>query len=569
MILIDRQWLVDTLATLAWNEREVIVILDSEDRILAQVGSGAVPESLRYRDLVDLATSPMRYGKGFLVSSASSPVLDWKVVSFLPEAVFMRPVTSLQTVALVGLGVCLLAGGLMAFGFSKRNYTRISEVTREMADLAGIRLESGNEFTVLREAVSATLTWKAKLDSDLRQNTAAMRQSFLCRLVRGRFASTSEVEQSFADYGIVPLSPYYAVFIVHPEGLATIPPQEAARKLASFIIANAVEGIIGRSHRGFVAEHDDLFVCVVSLRLLSALEWNNDLDSIIADTRACFAQTFGLKTSVGLSSVLCGIESIPQAFQEALDALEYKLVVGSETVIRYADVGSRRSTYTYRCSLETEQQLYNAVRLGDEEKAEEILDLIAERNLRSGDVSIQGLKCFIFDMYHLLSQAAATVDESRRREQSEIAQPLMRALEGDTSLPALEREIRGVVLEACRSMRGVRKDNRLAISIREFVELNHADLNLSIRMIADHFDMSQGYVSKLFREMTGQGLLDFIAGVRIAHAKQLIATGRRSLEDVAGRVGYTNANALIRAFKKHEGITPGRYRDSGTPADEP
>jgi hypothetical protein len=233
------------------------------------------------------------------------------------------------------------------------------------------------------------------------------------------------------------------VFIVHPEGLpdSTAHPHEAGRKLASFIIANAVEAIIGRLHRGFVTEYDDMLVCIVSLRLLSALEWNNDLDAIIASTRSYLSETFGLRTTVGVGTLVNGMESIPQAFQEALDALEYKLVVGAETVIRYGDVRNRRSAY--RCSLETEQQLYNAVRVGDEEKAEEILGLIADRNLRAGEVSIQSLKCFIFDMYNLLSQAATTVDESRQRELAEIIQPLMRALSGDSSLIALEQEVLG------------------------------------------------------------------------------------------------------------------------------
>ncbi len=563
VILLDRQWLVDTLAALTWNEQESTIIMDPEDRILARAGSEPIPPDLRYRDLADIESLRTRYGRGLMVTSASSPVADWKVVSVLSEAVFMRPVTSLQTLTLAGLGVCLVAGGLMAYSFSKRNYNRISEVTREMASLAGIRMESGNEYAMLREAVSATLSWKVKLDSDLEQNSAAMRQNFLRRLVRGRFASVAEAEQSFADFAVVPLSPYHAVFIIHPEGVPdqSSPPHEAGRRLASFIIANAVEAIIGRTHRGFVTEYDEMLVCVVSLRLLSALEWNNDLEVIVAETRAYLSDTFGMRTSVGMSSVLSGIESIPQAFQEALDALEYKLVVGPERLIRYAEVRNRGSTY--RCSLETEQQLYNAVRMGDEEKAAEILDLIVKRNLRSGEVSIQGLKCFIFDMYNLLSQAAATVEESRQRELAEAVQPLMRVLSADSSLDALEREVYRIVLEVCRSMRSVRKDNRLAFSIREYVEQNFADLNLSIGMIAERFGMCQGYLSKLFREMTGQGLLDFIAGVRITHAKALIANGRLSLEAVAGSVGYTSANALIRAFKKHEGITPGRYRDVG------
>jgi AraC-like DNA-binding protein len=566
VILVDRAWFTDTLDALAWNEQESIAILDREDRILAQVGRGAIPAGLRYDEMDDLKTLRMRYGKGLLLTAVTAPVSGWKVVSVLPEEALMRPVTSLQTVTILGLAVCLAAGGLMAFSFAKRNYSRISEVTRDMASLAGIRVDSGNEYAILREAVSATLSWKEKLDSDLKQNNAAMRQNFLRRLVRGRFANVAELEQSFADFGIVPFSPYHVVFIVHPEGLPdpSADPHEAGRRIASLIIASTVEAIIDKAHRGFVAEYDDMLVCIVSLRLLSALEWNNDLDTTIDATRKYLQATFGLRTTVGMSTLVNGIESIPQAFQEALDALEYKLVVGAGTVIRYGDVRNRHSVY--RCSLETEQQLHNAIRVGDEEKAREILGLVIDRNLRSGEVSVQGLKCFIFDMYNILSQAVASLDEGRQRELAETIQPLMQALAANSSLASVEDEVLRVALEVCRSMRSFRKDTRIALEVKEYVRAGHADLNLSIGMIADRFGMSQGYLSRLFRESAGQGLLDFIAEVRIAHAKDLMATGRASLEQVAGSVGYTSANALIRAFKKHEGVTPGQYRNVGAPA---
>ena len=61
--------------------------------------------------------------------------------------------------------------------------------------------------------------------------------------------------------------------------------------------------------------------------------------------------------------------------------------------------------------------------------------------------------------------------------------------------------------------------------------------------------------------------LDLIAHVPIAHARELLVKDGLSLQQVAGRVGYTGANALIRAFKKHEGIKRGRYREIGGEED--
>ncbi len=555
VMLVDRAWFTETLGVLAWNKQESIVILDGENRVVAEVGGEAIPAGLRYDKM------PSRTGKGLLLASVTEPVSGWKVISAMPEQALMGPVTSLQTVTILALAACLAAGGLMAVSFAKRNYARISEVTRDMAYLAGIRTDGGDEYAILREAVLATLRWKDRVDSDLRRNNAVVRQNFLRRLLRGRFADTAELEQAFADFGMVPFSPYHAVFIVHSEEppAPQTPHADAGKRLASLIIANSVEAIINRTHRGFVTEYHDMLACIVSLRLLSAPEWNSDIDAIIGATRSYLRESFGLRTTVGVSTIVSGVESIPQTFQEALDALEYKLVVGSESVIRYADVRTRRSVY--RCSLETEQQLFNAVRAGDEEKAEETLRLIAERNLRAGEVSIQSLKCFIFDMYNLLAEAVAAVDESRQRALTEEIQPLMRLLSEEVSLASLEREVVEVVLDVCRLMRDIRKDNRLSWEIREYVMQTYADVNLSIGMIAERFGMGQGYISKLFRETTGQSLLDLIAHVRITHAKELMGEDGLALQEVAERVGYTSANALIRAFKKHEGITPGRYRE--------
>jgi AraC-like DNA-binding protein len=559
VILLDRSWLTDTLASLAWYDEESIVILDPEGSVLARVGDSQLVAE-------DLYRQSGKAPKDVLVTAVVSPVSGWTVVSALPKAAFLRPVVSLRIFTLLGLTVFLASGGLLAYRFARRNYQRISEVARDMAALSGIDVNHGNEYTVLKEAVAATLSWKAKLDTDLRQHNATMRQHFLRRLVRGRFADAEELTQSFHDFGIIPLSPYYAVFIVYPEGVrAAGNESDPGRRLASFITAGAVEEIIGRNHRGFVTEHDDMLVCIVSLRLLSALEWTADLDAMIAETRAYLQRNFLPATTVGVSTLVSGAESIPLAYQEALDALEYKLVIGPSTVIRYQDVRDRQSVY--RCSPETDQQLYNAVRAGDTERSGEILGVIMERNLRAGEVSIQSLKSFIFDMHNLLTQAVSTVDQERQHDLRMTIHPLMRVLSGDTSLEAVERDVREIVLSVCRSMSGFRKEIRLVCEIREYVESRYADLNLSIGMIADSFHMGQGYLSKLYREATSQSLLDLVTDVRIAHAKALMEKGRASLEDVAGSVGYTSANALIRAFKRHEGITPGRYREVPPPAD--
>ena len=70
------------------------------------------------------------------------------------------------------------------------------------------------------------------------------------------------------------------------------------------------------------------------------------------------------------------------------------------------------------------------------------------------------------------------------------------------------------------------------------------------------------YISKVFKDETGEGLLDHINRLRIQQAKKIMQNKNLVLEDVAGQVGFTNVNSFIRVFKKYEGITPGKYRES-------
>lgn len=72
--------------------------------------------------------------------------------------------------------------------------------------------------------------------------------------------------------------------------------------------------------------------------------------------------------------------------------------------------------------------------------------------------------------------------------------------------------------------------------------------------------MTPAYMSRLFKERTGYGLLDYINKVRIEKAKVLLNENSYSIQEIALKVGFVNSNTFIRSFKKAEGITPGSYK---------
>jgi YesN/AraC family two-component response regulator len=86
-------------------------------------------------------------------------------------------------------------------------------------------------------------------------------------------------------------------------------------------------------------------------------------------------------------------------------------------------------------------------------------------------------------------------------------------------------------------------------------------VNLNVNAIGEHFELKGSYLSKLFKNQTGEGLLDCIHKCRIRQAKEMIEHKQESITEISRLVGYNDAATFIRVFKKYEGITPGKYKE--------
>lgn len=66
----------------------------------------------------------------------------------------------------------------------------------------------------------------------------------------------------------------------------------------------------------------------------------------------------------------------------------------------------------------------------------------------------------------------------------------------------------------------------------------------------------------LFKEITGSTFLGYIYKLRIENAVRLLRNTDLNTQQIAGEVGFPDANFFSRIFKKHMGQTPTAYRKS-------
>ena len=99
-----------------------------------------------------------------------------------------------------------------------------------------------------------------------------------------------------------------------------------------------------------------------------------------------------------------------------------------------------------------------------------------------------------------------------------------------------------------------------ALTAMKIMEICYADGQLDLAMIAEHVGVSQSHLSRVFKSKYDIGLIQMLTIIRINKAKELLRQGNESIGKIADQCGFSSDSALIHAFKRIEGITPGEYR---------
>lgn len=98
--------------------------------------------------------------------------------------------------------------------------------------------------------------------------------------------------------------------------------------------------------------------------------------------------------------------------------------------------------------------------------------------------------------------------------------------------------------------------------IKNYIDQHFTEPNFSLSSIAEKFNYSIAYISRIFTEYGNISYSDYINEKRIELAKQLLLETNLSINAIGNKCGIISPVTFRRVFKKYTGQLPGEFREN-------
>lgn len=334
------------------------------------------------------------------------------------------------------------------------------------------------------------------------------------------------------------------------------------QELLKYVMKKGIEEIGGRLHCPLWCEWMEPMRLGIAIGLPNAdAEQSIEYLELCEQASVWFAEHLKFTITFGIGNEVSQLIMLPHSCDEAIEALDFKPILGNNRIIIYSEIESSASEPAY----DHVQQLMEAIDAfklegeDGENRLREIFEAFHRAVLSKSD-----LMRFIGYLDVKLNHKASHLPAAARQCWEQEYRPKLNQLfEKIQDLSDFELKVTDLLRQAMRAIQEIRAGNRqneVMYQVKSFIDANYADQNLSLHMISLQFNWNPSHLSRLFKEEYNERFIDYVTDIRISQAKRLLLETSLPVHEIALKVGYIHSYSFIRAFKKCETLTPGDYR---------
>lgn len=264
--------------------------------------------------------------------------------------------------------------------------------------------------------------------------------------------------------------------------------------------------------------------------------------------------------SFAISSNFDDLSLIPTIKEELQRILQFRLIYGGNRIYGLDLVGADHET-SQLVHKKVEQAIQQLMFTLDKRDCSEIkskIDILFEefKKIKTPyEIEQSVYSLAIQTAYYLIKHKRASIDIQGINEIMLLSKKM-------ANMHNLKVELTNWLLNIVESLTVTENDpqvDRIQVA-KKWIE-GHLEQKITIEKIAQQVFMNPTYFCELFKNETGETVLDYVTRVRLYKAKELLLNTDDKIYEVIEKVGYVDKKHFNKLFKKFFGDSPSLFRE--------
>jgi AraC-like DNA-binding protein len=466
----------------------------------------------------------------------------------------------------VALGMLLLSG-VFVFFLSRNIYTPIDLLVKRVGKLGKLshpasRKALKNELDYIMDGFTQVMEQASLMRKNQEEKISELKEGFLRRALT-ESVSEELLQEKAEEYSLAVEPNGLCVLVAQIDELGAIKPEHR------YIYGATVRQIIQDAFLGQQNAESVLLDGVSTALILNLPDGPlpEAVRDILFEIKGAVYQTLGRSLTIGLGCHAETLRDLRQSYDRAAGMADNRFVLGYGQIIGDELVkGSLKAGGQIEPELET--ALLEAIRMNREEAYAAAADRLIEAMSLHESGSARMLLAHMLltcarAMNGIIGDSADPVNpvtpSPRPRAYGglpESAETIGQAREWFAALFAQYRQ----AVEQMNLQKNSKKMQKIVSEATAHIRKNYGDPDLTIDTFAARYGYTAKYFARMFKDVAGAFINDYIRKFRIDKAKTLLERTNLSVSEIAELVGYANKNYFFYSFKKETGMTPLSYR---------
>lgn len=398
-----------------------------------------------------------------------------------------------------------------------------------------------------------------ELQLKLKESIPVLKERYLHQWVTGR-VSYAEIAKRLESVEMPIAGERWTAFVFEMTELAANP-FEGCPDLMAFAISNVSEEWI-REQRicgyVFVNAHNQPVVLVSSSEsMMEAAE--RQLMACAAALQRIVFQVLKVSTTIGLGRIVHP-SVVSESYREALRALDYRFILQGSGVLYIGDLERDAAEFSTHRLIELQDKISGQLKVATREEALGWINSYFEELIAS-NMEPELCKVYVVELVTLLSKAHHDLFAAMFHNKEGAFHPIL-LISDCTTLQQMKQYVESWCLEIIQGISNRREHlyEELVSRAIEFMNARYADEKCSIQSLCDHLHVSQSYFSLIFKKITSETFVEYLTGIRLERAREMLRTTDLRVYEIAERTGFSNIHYFSMVFKKGVGVTPSEFR---------